>query len=63
MNVNQFGQPIEECQLFVPHQDVLVTQQERDQAIALLCEHLKVEIWRTNQGYGAGTELVLKPID
>lgn len=54
MRVNQAGHPIEETQLFAyPGDDSPVPDQEIRESIRLLCEHLGVELWRTNKGYGS----------
>lgn len=61
MRVNQQGHAIDECQLFsyVGESGTLITDQDRNDAIALLCQHLGVQIWRTNATKHGHVELVL----
>lgn len=39
------------------------TDEERDTAIALLCEHLGVEVWRTNKTKHGNVEIELRKIE
>lgn len=57
--VNQKGEEIVEETLFQPW-SVPATDEERDAAITLLCEHLNVRIVRTNATKHGNTELVLR---
>jgi len=66
MRVNQNGDRIEEEHLFahigqIPYGDV--SDQDRDDAIALLCDHLGVDIIRTNATKHSRAELVLRKRD
>ena len=62
MRVNQNGDPVEETLMFgyVGDTETHVTEQDRDDAIALLCDHLNVRIVKTNATKHGNTELVLK---
>lgn len=62
MQVNQAGHPIEEEQLFVHMGYSLseITDQDRNDAIALLCQHLGVQIVHTNATKHGNFELVLR---
>lgn len=62
MMVNQAGEPVKEELLYTSWGDApeSVTNDERDKAIALLCEHLGVCVYRTNATKHGTTELVLR---
>jgi hypothetical protein len=64
MRVNQAGDPIEEEQVFAYVGDDYKprSDQDRNDAIALLCDHLKVEIWRTNATKHGDVQLVLRKV-
>lgn len=60
---NQRGEVIKEETLYsdgVVHDWANITDQDRDQAIALLCEKLGVEIYRTNATKRGYTEVQLR---
>lgn len=62
MRVNQNGEQLEESTLYASwaagtHDR---SDEERDTAICLLCEHLGVEIVRTNATKHGNTELILR---
>jgi len=59
MQTNQRGEPIEETYLY-PHGVKVLTVDELSEAIALLCEHLGVSIWRTNATQSGWPELELR---
>lgn len=65
MQVNQRGQPVREEIIYTSWGTVhalttTITDDMRDQAIALLCEKLKVEIVLTNATKHGDTEVVLR---
>jgi hypothetical protein len=61
MSINQKGQKVVEEQIFLSWDSWnTFTDQERNTAIALLCEHLGVEIWRTNATSSGNVELELR---
>lgn len=62
MRVNQRGAPIAEEQLFAfpGATHTVVTTDDLEDAIALLCAYLKVELWRTNATKHGNTELTLR---
>lgn len=61
--INQAGEPVQEEQLFVFAGDNhSLTFADLHDAIALLSQHMEVEIWRTNATKHGITELVLKDV-
>lgn len=63
MYLNQAGQPVVE-ELLYAHGMTFepATEEERDKAIALVCQHLGVEIVRTNATKPGTTEVVLRKV-
>ena len=62
MIVNQRGEEVTEETLFGYVGDTLtaVSDQDRDDAIALICQHLGIRIVRTNATKHGNTQLVLQ---
>jgi hypothetical protein len=60
VKVNQFGQPLVEEYRFAYVGDARAEEQDIADAISLLCEHLKVDIVRTNATKHGGFELQLR---
>lgn len=61
MQVNQDGEDVVVDLMFQAWGSA--TNEERDEAIRLICEHLKVHIVRTNATKGGRTELQLRKDD
>lgn len=63
MRTNQADEPVVEDLLYAFGMTFdSATDQERDKAIALLCQHLGVEIVRTNATKHGTTEVVLRTV-
>lgn len=62
MRVNQAGQEIEEESLFSCVGDTWteISDRDRNDAIALILEHLKLEVWRTNANEHGNPEVQLR---
>jgi hypothetical protein len=59
MQTNQRGEPIQETYL-LPYGADKMDEDELREALALLCDHLKVSIWRTNATKSGVPELELR---
>jgi hypothetical protein len=63
--VNQYGEPIHEEQLFAHIGQLTcteITDQDRNDAIALILQHLGLEIIATNATKHGNTELMLRKV-
>jgi hypothetical protein len=60
--INRLGDPVEETQLFKFWSDS-ATDDERDTAISMILDYLRMEIVRTNATKHGTTELELREID
>lgn len=59
MRVNQRGEEVDGHQVFYVGDDFHSSTEQSD-AIALLCEHLGIEIWSTNATKHGDRQLVLR---
>lgn len=60
MQVNQKGEPIEETYLLPFGDSSSMTLEELREALALVCDHLQVNIYRTNATKSGNVEIELR---